>query len=845
VSPFSYLAKMGRRQIKSNWSQFLAIIAIGGLAVTLFVGLLANADSFEARVNSAYDQGNMADVWVTTNRYDKTNKAAIRSIVGPDAEIEGRFETSGRIGRNLVYPTVVPAIPTISKPYEVETDAQASQDDFVYIDTALANGADQKYSIGDALSVSYDFSSLSLPSEAKATIQALLLDPTDPFLDQTGVLLNYTISGIMKFPENIQKAAYSPSIVLISASRFQGAVRSCLLEHFSPENLETVFEYVRESSLGWDIASPATFPQANQYLVTFPNHQVGDAVERLKDSFMEKGADSNLLSVNDRSNMPFVATVHNDAVQARQFTFLFPFVFFFVGVLVILTTTSQMVLKERTKIGTLKALGLSRGQIYQHYLLLTDAVVGIGIAIGLVVGPLLIPAIMDKKYSIIYTLPARTYSFPVLYGLLTAVAFLLVSSLVTFLICRKEVRLNPAESMRPAAPKIPGKSSFLSVKRPSSMLLSFKMAFRNIRFSLGKSAMVVVGVTGCTALLVCGFGIEDSINYGIDHDMSLYNNASLLVAFSGYKSKDEIIADLETLPDVDTSRCDPIVRQTSTLKCDDSTADSFLYILSFDPSAPDSHFQLPAFDHATVAISEKVAKATGAQLGDTISFSYQSVSYSAPVGLIYQAFAFNGLVAVSDAPFWESPVTYAGAYLETFAGTEEASSGVKEEILQQTAAGQRFSYVTECSTKGDWHDQIKDVMSGVLLMTNAVKYFGIALAVVVLYNLALLNFRERTRDIATLKVLGFSRREIASSLLWETMTLTFVGVGLGFAMGYPFLLGVMGLNIVELVSYFYVINPASYGLAFLLTFVVDFAVNGGLSLLTGRVKMVESLKSVE
>jgi putative ABC transport system permease protein len=200
-------------------------------------------------------------------------------------------------------------------------------------------------------------------------------------------------------------------------------------------------------------------------------------------------------------------------------------------------------------------------------------------------------------------------------------------------------------------------------------------------------------------------------------------------------------------------------------------------------------------------------------------------------------------VACHDAPFFASEPSYSGAYLECVSGF--TPDEIKGTIGEEAADGGRFGYVTECSTQKDWSDKINDVMSGVLIMTNAVKGFGIALAIVVLYNLALLNFRERTRDIATLKVLGFRRREIASSLLWETMTLTFIGVALGFALGYPFLLGVMGLNKVELVSYLYVINFSSYGLAFLLTFVVDFAVNGGLSLLTGKVRMVESLKSVE
>ena len=136
-------------------------------------------------------------------------------------------------------------------------------------------------------------------------------------------------------------------------------------------------------------------------------------------------------------------------------------------------------------------------------------------------------------------------------------------------------------------------------------------------------------------------------------------------------------------------------------------------------------------------------------------------------------------------------------------------------------------------------------MSGIKVMTNAVKVFAILLAIVVLYNLALMNFKERTRDIATLKVLGFSRKEISLSLLFETMSLTAVGVLFGLALGYPFMLGVLGTNVVELVEYLYCIKALSYFLSFVLTFVVAFMVNLLLTKRIRKVLMVESLKSVE
>ena len=136
-------------------------------------------------------------------------------------------------------------------------------------------------------------------------------------------------------------------------------------------------------------------------------------------------------------------------------------------------------------------------------------------------------------------------------------------------------------------------------------------------------------------------------------------------------------------------------------------------------------------------------------------------------------------------------------------------------------------------------------MGGIRVMTNAVKIFAILLGIVVIYNLTLMNFKERSRDIATLKVLGFNQKEIMRSLIIESLSLTLIGVLLGLALGYPFMLAVLENNIVSLVSYLYHIYFKTYIYAFLLTFGVAAVINVLLSLRIRKVRMVESLKSVE
>jgi ABC-type antimicrobial peptide transport system permease subunit len=877
--PFAFLAKMGRREIRGNWAQFLAIIGIGGVAVTLFVGLLANAQSIENRVNEAYDGGNMADLWVTCSSYHKDDLNQIQSIVGDNGEVDTRFEVPGRFARNSIYTVISPEMPSVSKPYEIlEQSEDNSSTHFVLVDDSLAHSTDAsssaKFQVGKTFSMSYDISSY-ISSDQAALLDTI--DPTDPaktrklfikdggsnILSKSAVDLDYTITGIMRYPENVTKASYNTSAFLVDDTTFKTSVYNLLSANYNEAGLKLLYDNAYNSlfHFGDGTVNPSgTLARPNQYLVALKDKsKTAEVKEAISSYFSSK---DNLYSLNDRDNMPFVIAMANDVKQARQFTFVFPFVFFFVALLVILTTISQIILKERTQIGTMKALGLSNREIYAHYIGLTLSVVSIGILIGEILGPILMPYFLGQKYDILYTLPARTYVFPVLYGLLTAAFFLAVSALVAFLVCHKEVKLKPAESMRPASPKMKAHLDKIDLKKYQAKVLSFKMAFRNMAIDKVKSFMVVAGVMGCTALLVCGYGIEDTIAYGKKSDMakgSMDNDAVVTLTFSAGQSEATMKKDLLDRYPL-ASAFEGMTRSATTAKVKKDNApesNTNVYILGWG-EGKHSHMKWgDDFSNDTIAISEKIADETGAKVGDTLSFTYGATTYEGQLSLIYKTFIFNGVLLHADSPILSSlgEVTFQGCYLDSKSIADksqlESSTILKGQLVgDYESSGDSYqaeglSYLIEADTTADWNRQIDDIMSGVHIMTNAVKGFAIILAIIVLYNLALLNFRERTRDIATLKVLGFTKHEIASSLLWETMSLTAVGVIFGMLLGYPFLLAVLKLNTVQLVQYLYHIYPLTYVYSFLLTFIVAFLVNGILSYRTGTVKMVESLKSVE
>lgn len=835
---FSLLRKMVFREFKQNWAQFLAIVAIGGIAVTLFVGLLSNAQSFSNQVNEMYDKGNLADIWVTTSEHDEKDEGKIKEIVGDKGEVESRFYLPSQLVNHPVYACISPTTPTISKPANITAESPKNSDDyFVYVDDTIqaSHGAvTSGFHLGEIAKLNIDVSSYLEDDYISLLDDYVKVGGSNIFYDDK-ISIDLEITAFMHHPENIEKSSYGASTILVSDKAFYEGMDKLLSENFTDDGRDIIYGFLY-SALTWGrggLNTPEVFATPNQYLIKANNPSDVESIQSSIEKYFSLKKHNNSILIANRSTMPFFATVNNDVNQAVSFTYVFPFVFFFVGVLVILTTISQLVVKERSQIGIMKAVGVSNASIYGYYIFLTLILVGLGIVIGEVVGPILLPFIMAHKYEIIYTLPVRKYVFPVIEGILTAVAFSLIATLVTISMCRKEIKLKPVESLRPVPPKF---KTFIknANDKEKSVRLSFKMAFRNIRKDVVKSLMVVFGVMGCTALLTCGFGVDDTVNFGVDHDMAMVNNWDVSATLSAGKKQSEIETDFLSIEGVKSLEC--FTQSMSTMYLDGGIqADSYCYIIS---GGADTHFKID-FDTDKVAISQKISRLTGAKEGDTLYFTVGNKTYDAEIGLVYDAFFYHGVVVHAESGLIGDPakISYSGVWMDVENGADVVK--IRDEITANC------SYLQKAQTVRDWYDYLYSVLSGVTLMTMAVKVFAILLAVVVLYNLALMNFHDRTRDIATLKVLGFNRFEIALSLMLETMTLTAVGVAFGLVLGYPFLLAVLKTNIVELVEYMFDIKVLSYFLSFVLTFIVSFIVNIWLTSKTKTVKMVESLKSVE
>ena len=517
-------------------------------------------------------------------------------------------------------------------------------------------------------------------------------------------------------------------------------------------------------------------------------------------------------------------TVDADVNQAKQLIYIFPVIFYLVAILIILTSISQLINRESKNIGILKALGFKNSQILFHYMKIFMVLGLIGSILGIILGPIIVPNVMGNKYNILYQLPTIDLPFFRFEYLISVFILIVITALTSLFACWESLKMVPAASLR-GENSVQMNTTFLArFKIFKQIPLTILMAFRNMKRKISRTLMVILGVLGCSALLVCGFGIEDTINYGLDLELDNLIPYDVSVTYADYTCKETELRNIAGIKEVDE-----YAKYSINVEKEDLIS-SYLYLLP-----EEAHVFTPTYERDTLIVSSRVAAEIGCRVGDEISFIYNNQKYQIRVDQIVDFCVSQGLF-ISKSRFSAIDYQPTGAWIST------------EDVSQNAAVASAISNIAgvlTTQTMAEMREHANNTISSIKMMTLTIKIFAILLAVVVLYNLALLNFKERVKDIATLKVLGFSRFEVASSFMIEIIFLTFVGALIGLLFGYPLLVAVLSINENPLIAYIYHINVTSYLWTVLITCGSSLLINLLFAFLTNKVEMVESLKSVE
>lgn len=531
-------------------------------------------------------------------------------------------------------------------------------------------------------------------------------------------------------------------------------------------------------------------------------------------------------------------SIQSDVIQSQQLMLVFPIIFFLVAFLMIISTSIQMVIKERTQIGTLKALGISNHKIYRNYIMRNVLIISIGTIIGLISGPLTLPHVVNQKYKLLYNLPKLEIIFPWLEAITLLTAFYLLISLIIFFIVRAEVKLMPAKSMRPKAPEI---NLIIKPKKVKGNKIPLKMAMRNIRINKFRSFMTVIGVMGTVALLLVGLGIQDTLDYGINYDISRYYKSDYAIQYK--LGHHELVEKLRQMPEV--ASVEEYYTFPALLKNTNNNLTTQSFALGFMKNSqfysPDNGFELMPGE---CNISEKVATNLGLKEGNEVRFnSIDNREFKFKIKRIYKTFFVQGII-FNFQDLYNDPVLgdISGITQHCYLNLKDNSP---KNVKTFTDKLYTFPEVTDVYTRDTTKNLINNVMSTIKVATYTILFFAIALAVVVLYNLSQLNLSARKRELATLKVLGFNNQEVAKSLLYEMLFLTVIGIILGLLLGLPTLYLILKINETPIISYLYHITWESYMLAGSAVLLTAFLLMQYISLKNKKIDMISMLKSVE
>ena len=581
--------------------------------------------------------------------------------------------------------------------------------------------------------------------------------------------------------------------------------------------------------------------------------KLADAQKELDDAQrkLDRAGDGQWYILGRNTNAGFVSYAQ-DTERISNLAAIFPVIFFLVAALACLTTMTRMVEEQRTQIGALKALGFSRLSISTKYLGYAFFASLIGGILGLVIGCTLIPLVIANAFDIMYAMPPLEFRDQTLLCVLAVLAAVASTTGAALWACLSTLIATPANLMRPRAPKA-GRRVLLERVGFLWKRLSFtwKVTLRNLFRYQRRFWMTVIGIGGCTALIVTGFGLHESIFsilneqfdrvflYGATLGLDPDAGEEKLAAVEQYLTGSLWIEDY--LP-VSATRLEASAggpAQSVTMFAVDDQ-DRFTQFIRLGHRLDGDPVVLPKHSSNGVVITEKLSELLEVSVGDTIVLEVDR-RVEVRVADIAENYVQH-YVYLSDACyrelFGEEPEKNE-ILLRYIDGVGEAESNTVSTDLMTLDAVASYSYIA--TLRDTFTDSMEAIDYAVIIIILA----AAALAFVVLYNLTNINITERTRELATLKVLGFFDMETTAYVYRENIFLTLFGVILGLVLG-RFLHAWMVVTVeVDIVMFGRAAPPYAYILAAALTVVFSVIVNIAAHFKLKKVDMVESLKTVE
>ena len=755
------LFKKMLRDISKHKAQFLSIFLMAFLGVFVFAGVGGESVGLEVNVNDYYEETNLADGWIYSNYINDLFLYQVDCLGATD-----------QMERQLV----------------VDSVADFKNDPEITLHFVENNTISKFYLLeGEKLDIK-DKDGVWL-DKSFADAKGLKVGDNITF-EFEGYEIEKTIRGLGYSPEYVYHASTASVI---------------------PDFNKIGFAYMSYK------AFPADTVPYNVLNVKF------DGTPKTYGELLSYRMDGYYNSFVERSEHTSVSQFSEEMDQHKMMGDIFPVVFILIAMLILLTTMTRIITHQRTQIGILKACGFKNHSIILHYISYGFWLVLVGAILGLILGPMTLPQLFYPSMSATYKMPSwdPAWSMNFVY---VAVVMVLMALAVSYYAVKSISDEKPADTIRPKAPKI-STSGFLE-KLGIWKHLSFNVRWnwRDAKRNKFRGVMTIVGVIGCTALLVCAFGMYDGMNDLKEWEFNQINHydSKLVIDEEATASQIDDVAD--------KVNGDKIMEGAIEIESDNAKKSASILVLNgtdlVTPTDYDRNHVEIADDE--VSISQKMADMLNVDVGDTVKWHIMGSDkwVKTKIDKIHADPTSQGFIMSADK-------------LEDLGLNYTATSIVTSEHVDN-----QYDGIKSTNSLKDMTNSWDDLTEAMWLLIYILIFFAGVLAVVVLYNLGLLSFTEIEREIATLKVLGFKTGALRKLLLTQNLWFTAVGFILGLPVGYV-ILDIMWKSSGDSFYILPSITLTNFLLAAVITFALSILVNLMFSRKIKKLDMVESLKGVE
>ena len=764
--------------------RFISILVIVLLGVGFFAGIRAVAPDMKNTLDDYYKDTNMYDIYITSN--DGVGDNVIEKLE-KDYDIEAGYNFDAITTKEEEYATKIISYDkdsTLNIPKLIKGHMPEESNEVV-----IDNDYKEKIKIGD-----------------KITIDSPLVNNK-----------TLTVTGYVESP------------LYISTERESTSLLSGMIDYYLYMPVENIISPIKTAAYINLKTEESRFSKDYEDLVK-------DAKKDIRKELKEETIEGQTWYVLDLNSNAGFYQYNQDTERIDNVAKVFPLVFFVVAVLICLTTMTRMVEEERGQIGTLKSLGYGDKAIMFKYILYASLATIIGSMIGVIIGYRLLPDLCFEMYKTAYRIgdiKLSYYSSLTFQGMMIALLCTLGATIYT---CRKTLKEVPANLLRPIAPT-PGKRVLLERINGIWKRLSFsyKVTLRNVFRYKKRFLMTIIGIAGCTGLILAGFGLKDGIEKMVPNQYEEVFNYQATISLNE-EATDETIKKIK-----ENNKITDILRaqeETITIDNKDTNQSVTLIIPEKDPTGfinlQDRKTKEEYDLNDGLIITEKIANLLEVEEGDILEFTGTN-SYKEKISHITENYLFHYAYLPNSA--YEND-TYNSVLIKTKEMTEGKEKKLANE-LKQIPGISSISFTS--STRHVFDDTMENFayVSLILIISAG------ALAFVVLYNLSSVNISERKRELATIKVLGFYDKEVYQYINRENTILTIIGILLGLGVGNILTIYILKTCEVDTFMFDPTIAPLSYLYAILITAAFAILVNIILYFSLKKIDMIESLKSVE